>query len=116
MISPNDGNVIKGSNNSNVVSNAQTMQNICQSVMVELAQEMAQHHLPVQLVMPTVLTFSRELMAETKDDAAMDVGGQRLGGTSKAKDKSDTAATGMSARERALAAAEKRAREARDKL
>lgn len=115
MISPNAGNVIKGSNNSNDVSNAQTMQNICQSVMVELAQEMAQHHLPVQLVMPTVLTFSRELMAETKDDAAMDVGGQRLGGTSKAKDKSDTAATGMSARERALAAAEKRAREARDK-
>ncbi|KAL7534921.1 hypothetical protein ACHAXR_008883 [Thalassiosira sp. AJA248-18] len=121
MISPNNGNIVQNANT--VLINSQTtMNNICQSVIAELARDMAQHHLPVQLVVPAVLTFSRELMVETneKDDATIhDAGGQRLGGgtaDSSQNDASTAAATaGSSARERALAAAENRAREARDK-
>jgi len=110
MISPNNGNIMKGSN---TLNNSQTMDNICQSVFKELAGEMAQHHLPFQLVAPAVLTFSKELMMETKDDANLDAGGQRLGTGSSSSQNDITA--GTSARERAFAAAEKRARDSNDK-
>jgi len=106
-ISPNSGNVVKGSSTPN---NSQTMECICQSVFKELARDMAQHHLPVQLVAPAVLTFSKELMVETKNDANLNAGGHRLG-----TDSASSHGTGASARERALAAAERRARGAKDK-
>ena len=96
---------------SNTPNKDQIMNNICQSVLAETAKEMAQHHLPVQLVAPAVLTFSRELIAETKDDENKDAGGQRLGSSQN----NDTNEGATSTRERALAAAEKRAREAKDK-
>jgi hypothetical protein len=101
------------------------MNDICRSVINELATEMAQHGLPAQLVAPAVLTFGGELMSETnnkKDDAANDdTGGRRLGGTDPPPPSSSSSGLGVdhvdgtSARERALAAAEKRAREAKDK-
>lgn len=112
IVSPNIGNVVQGSSNTTTEGNSQTtMNNICQSVIAELAGEMAQHHLPVQFVAPAVLTFGRELMMETKDDASGNVGGQRLGTGSKSSEDDAAAPSGSSARERALAAAEKRARE-----
>jgi hypothetical protein len=103
------------------------MNDICRSVINELATEMAQHGLPAQLVAPAVLTFGGELMSETnnnKNDAANDdTGGRRLGGTDPPPPPSSSSSSGLgvdhvdgtSARERALAAAEKRAREAKDK-
>jgi hypothetical protein len=105
------------------------MNDICRSVINELATEMAQHGLPAQLVAPAVLTFGGELMSETnnnKDDAANDdTGGRRLGGTDPPPPPPPPSSSssglgvdhvdGTSARERALAAAEKRAREAKDK-
>jgi len=105
-ISPGGGSVVK----SNAQNESQMMDNICQSVFKELARDMAQHHLPVQLVAPAVLTFGKELMAETKNDASLDAEGRRLGTSG-----DDDATEGTSARERALAAAERRAREERDK-
>ena len=112
LISPRDGNAIKRLNDAQTDDPRTVMDNICRSVITELAGEMMQHRLPVQLVAPTVATFGRELMAETEDDAAAHGGGQRLGGSDGA---GRGEATGSSARERALAAAERRAREARDK-
>ena len=101
------------------------MNDLCRSVINELATEMAQHGLPAQLVAPAMLTFGGELMSETnnkKDDAANDdTGGRRLGGTDPPPPSSSSSGLGVdhvdgtSARERALAAAEKRAREAKDK-
>ena len=118
MISPSvgNGNVVQNSATSNT-SQSQTMDNICQSVIAELAREMAQHHLPVQFVAPAVLTFSRELMVETskKNEGVIDAGGRRLGTLSESSE-GDAAANnipGASVRQRALAAAEKRAREAK---
>ena len=57
------------------------MDNICQSVIQELAREMAQHQLPVQLIIPAILTFSKELLAESKkeDAVADESGGYKLG-------------------------------------
>lgn len=109
MIQPNTANRVQ---RSKPLDKPQLMENICKSVIQELAKEMSQHRIPVQLVEPAVLEFSRELMMETKDDIAnMDAGGQRLGGASA----SSSEQSGRTARERALAAAEKRAREASKK-
>lgn len=84
------------------------MENICQSVIKELAGEMAQHRLPVQLVAPAVIGFGKDLMRETKDDSIGIGQGHRLGTST------DDNISGLSVRERALAAAEKRAREAKE--
>jgi len=91
------------------------MNNICQSITQECAREMAQHHLPVQLIVPGILSFSKELMAETEKEEDTQTGGYKLGtvdnksNTTQQQGGDDTA--GMSMRERALVAAEKRARE-----
>lgn len=85
---------------------SQVMENICKSVFEELAHEMAQHRIPVQMVIPAVLEFSKELMEETKDDTSS--GGRRLGRASV----EHTVAGESSAKELAVAAAEKRARDA----
>lgn len=87
---------------------AKLMDNICQSVIKELAGEMAQHRLPVQLVAPAVIGFGKDLMVETKDDSIGLGQGQRLGASSVDEN------SGLSVRERVLAAAEKRAREAKE--
>lgn len=89
-------------------SKTKFMDNICISVINEFAREMAQHGLPVQTVAPAVVGFSKDLMIETKDDYIGMSQGQRLGSSSNDEN------SGLSARERALAAAEKRAREARE--
>eukprot|EP00571_Detonula_confervacea_P008626 CAMPEP_0172319070 /NCGR_PEP_ID=MMETSP1058-20130122/36705_1 /TAXON_ID=83371 /ORGANISM="Detonula confervacea, Strain CCMP 353" /LENGTH=422 /DNA_ID=CAMNT_0013034023 /DNA_START=171 /DNA_END=1436 /DNA_ORIENTATION=+ len=112
MISPSNGNIGQGSKNNTLTNNSQTMGNICQSVINELAKEMAQHRIPVQFVAPAVLAFSKELMMETKDDATNHAGGHVLGSE---KSSQGDATPVTSTRERALAAAEKRAREAKDK-
>ena len=80
-----------------------------------MAREMAQHHLPVQFVAPAVLTFGRELMVETskKNDEEIHAGGQRLGTLAESSEGDAANHPGASVRERALAAAEKRAREAK---
>ena len=91
------------------------MNNICQSITQECAKEMAQHQLPVQLIVPGILSFSKELLAETEKEEDTQTGGYKLGtldnqsNTTQRRDDDTTA--GMSVRERALAAAEKRARE-----
>eukprot|EP00804_Cyclotella_cryptica_P021609 CCRYP_005870-RB/>CCRYP_005870-RB protein AED:0.49 eAED:0.50 QI:0/-1/0/1/-1/0/1/0/89 len=83
------------------------MKNISKSVIEELAHEMVQHRIPVQMVIPAVLDFSKELMEETKDDT--NSGGRLLGRASV-----QSSSVGQSsAKELALAAAEKRAREAK---
>jgi len=95
------------------------MDNICQSVIQELAREMAQHQLPVQLIIPAILTFSKELLAESKkeDAVADESGGYKLGsgildnGTNESNASDADDGTNMSVRERALAAGKKRARE-----
>ena len=120
MISPSSSSSNNGSSSNvgNVTSYQTTvMDNICQSVIQELAREMAQHQLPVQLVIPAILTFSKELLAESKKEDAVDEsgGGYKLGSaldkdTNESNANTDNA-TNMSVRERALAAAEKRARE-----
>ncbi|KAL7500134.1 hypothetical protein ACHAWT_008617 [Skeletonema menzelii] len=89
-------------------SKSKLMDNICQSVINELSGEMAQHHLPVQLVAPAVIGFGKDLMLETQDESIGFGHGQRLGTSS------DDENSGLSVRERALAAAEKRAREAKE--
>ena len=66
---------------------------------------MLQHRLPVQLIMPAMAAFSRELMDETKGE--IEVEGRRLGS---AEDDVNNSSSTLSTRERALAAAEKRAR------
>lgn len=111
-ISSSAGGAVKGSK---ALSESQMMDNICQSVFAELARDMSMHRLPVQLVAPAVLAFSKELMAEAQDDAILDVGGHRLGGANTTGQSADASEVEVSTRERALAAAEKRAREARDK-
>jgi hypothetical protein len=68
---------------------------------------MAQHRLPVQIVIPAVLEFSKELLEETKHDTCS--GGRRLGRASV----ESTVAGESSAKELAVAAAEKRARDAK---
>lgn len=120
MIITNNGNIVQNAATAQSSSESTIMDNICQSVIAELAREMAQHHLPVQLVAPAVLTFSRELIAETKKKngamgSTLNTGGQRLGSTAAETNQGDNGNAGSSARERALAAAEKRAREANDK-
>lgn len=89
-------------------SKTKLMNNICESVIKELAVEMSQHHLPVQTVAGAVIGFGRDLMLETKDDAHGVGQGHRLGTSS------NDGNTGLSARDRALAAAEKRARESKE--
>eukprot|EP00580_Thalassiosira_gravida_P002846 CAMPEP_0201605280 /NCGR_PEP_ID=MMETSP0492-20130828/5152_1 /ASSEMBLY_ACC=CAM_ASM_000837 /TAXON_ID=420259 /ORGANISM="Thalassiosira gravida, Strain GMp14c1" /LENGTH=445 /DNA_ID=CAMNT_0048069495 /DNA_START=265 /DNA_END=1602 /DNA_ORIENTATION=+ len=123
MISPSaKGTIANGSSSSNNDYARMMMGNICQSVFRELARDMAQHHLPVQSVAPAVVAFGKELMMERKyEDACWSkTGGQRLGGSSSSTsspsassndDAAAAAAVGMTPRERALAAAEKRARE-----
>lgn len=124
MIVPNNsGNIVQNNAATTAQSSSEgtIMDNICQSVIAELAREMAQHHLPVQLVAPAVLTFSRELMVETRkkngaaNNGMLSAGGQRLGTTSESSQGNNDGDAGTSARDRALAAAEKRAREAKDK-
>ena len=46
------------------------MENMVKSVCEELAHEMAQHRIPVQMVFPPVLEFNKESMEEQKDDAS----------------------------------------------
>ena len=75
-------------------------------VIIHVSTSSFKHRLPVRLVVPAVLAFGRELMAETKGDASLDLEGRRLG---------TDASKGTSVRERALAAAERRAREEQDK-
>jgi len=90
------------------------MNNICQSIIQECAREMAQHRLPVQLIIPGILSFSKELMAETEKEEDTQTGGYKLGtldNQSNTQRRDDDTTAGMSVRERALAAAEKRARE-----
>ena len=91
---------------------------IVQSVIQELAKEMAQHHLPVQLVVPAIISFSKELLVETKErgDDATTVG-HKLGGSKLNIDTANNGDVGkqLSARERALEAAERRAREQKQK-
>ncbi|KAL9187663.1 hypothetical protein ACHAXT_006041 [Thalassiosira profunda] len=111
ILSPISGNVAQSAT---TPTETQLMEHICKSVIAELAKEMAQHRLPVQLVAPAVLTFSRELMAETKDVVGLGAGGQRLG-THSSRPNDDDVIAGATARERALAAAEKRARDANAK-
>jgi hypothetical protein len=117
-IAPSSSSSRGGGSNNALGDDSRTMNDICRSVINELATEMAQHRLPAQLVAPAVLTFGRELMSETnQDDPADGTGGHRLGGTdpSSSSGRGGDHVDGTSARERALAAAEKRAREAKDK-
>lgn len=100
--------IVLPSDGRNTSNKAKLMDNICQSVIKELAGEMAQHHLPVQLVAPAVIGFGKDLMLQTKDDSLGIGHGQRLGTSSNDEN------SGLSARERALAAAEKRARQAKE--
>eukprot|EP00804_Cyclotella_cryptica_P021608 CCRYP_005870-RD/>CCRYP_005870-RD protein AED:0.47 eAED:0.47 QI:0/-1/0/1/-1/0/1/0/312 len=95
------------SSNKHQLDKSQLMKNISKSVIEELAHEMVQHRIPVQMVIPAVLDFSKELMEETKDDT--NSGGRLLGRASV-----QSSSVGQSsAKELALAAAEKRAREAK---
>ena len=84
---------------------AQLMQNITTSVVEESAHEMAQHHIPVQIILPAILEFAKDMIKETEELST--VGGNRLGGSS--SQTNDT--TELSRRDLALAAAERRARE-----
>ena len=116
MIFPSNANRVGGSKSLN---DSEIMDNICQSVIPELSKEMAQHHIPVQMVAPAMLQFSKELLREAKTACAnSDSGGQRLGSIASIES-DDTKSAGsqvvLSARERALAAAEKRAREGKKK-
>ena len=90
-----------------LLNKSQLMENICKSVFEELAHEMAQHRIPVQMAIPAVLEFSKELMEETKHDTCSR--GRRLGRASV----ESTVAGESSAKELAVAAAEKRARDAK---
>ena len=81
----------------------QMMENITKSVIGETAREMAQHHIPVQMIIPAILDFSKDLMKEANDS---NEGGQKLGGVGP---------TTESTKELALAAAERRARDAKNK-
>ena len=90
------------------------MNNICQSIIQECAREMAQHQLPVQLIVTGILSFSKELLAETEKEDDTQTDGYKLGtldNESNTQRRDDDTTAGMSVRERALAAAEKRARE-----
>ena len=88
-----------------MVARTEEMNTIIKSLVPEIQRDMLQHRLPVQLIMPAMATFSRELIDETKGEIEME--GRRLG--SAEEDGNDSSST-MSPRERALAAAEKRAR------
>jgi hypothetical protein len=107
----------RSSNNNDMMGDdSRIMNGICQSVIEELTTEMAQHRIPAQLVAPAILTFGGDLMLETaKDDTDGFTGGHRLGTDSSSSSDPVDSIVGTSARERALAAAEKRAREAKDK-
>jgi hypothetical protein len=117
----------EGGGNNDDNTKARMMNHICRSVIEELVTEMAQHRIPVQLVAPSIITFGEELMNETKDEDVMeDIGGGHiLGGgdtinttstsVGDARSESVTVGTPSSARERALAAAERRALEAKNK-
>jgi len=100
--------IILPSDERNTPNKEKLMNNICESVIKELAGEMAQHHLPVQMVASAVIGFGNDLMLETNDDSLGFGQGQRLGSSS------NDEISKLSARERALAAAEKRAREAKE--
>jgi hypothetical protein len=100
--------IILPSDGRNTLNKEKLMNNICESVIKELAGEMAQHHLPVQMVASAVIGFGNDLMLETNDDSLGFGQGQRLGSSS------NDEISKLSARERALAAAEKRAREAKE--
>lgn len=100
--------IVLPSDGKNTPGKTKLMNNICESVLKELAVEMSQHHLPVQTVAGAVIGFGKDLMIETKDDAHGVGQGHRLGASS------DEGNTGLSTRDRALAAAEKRAREAKE--
>jgi hypothetical protein len=103
--------ILKGKvNKPQTMDKSQLMNNIVTSVMEELAHEMSQHRLPAQLVLPAVLEFSKDLMEETKDETLSSLsGGQKLGGPPV-----ENGSGQSSARELALAAAEKRARNAKN--
>jgi hypothetical protein len=115
----------EGGNNDDSSTKARMMNHICRSVIDELVTEMTQHRIPVQLVAPSIITFGEELMNETKDEDVMEDmgGGHRLGGgdtinttsTSVGDAQSESDTVEPSARERALAAAERRALEAKNK-
>lgn len=88
-----------------IIARTEMMNNICNSLVPEIQRDMLQHRLSVQLIMPAMAAFSRELMDETKGE--IEVEGRRLGS---ADDDVNNSSSTLSARERALAAAEKRAR------
>jgi hypothetical protein len=93
-----------GNNQKNVaaLNKTQLMENIYKSVIDETEREMAQHRIPVQMIAPSVLLFTQDLMKETQHNLSS--GGQILGGSAVNDDT-------MSMKELALAAAERRARE-----
>lgn len=118
----------EGGGNNDDSSKVRIMNHICRSIIEELGTVMAQHRIPVQLVAPSIITFGEELMNETKDDDVMEdmEGGHILGGgdtiiiatttvVGDGQSESATVGTAASVRERALAAAERRALEAKNK-
>jgi len=117
MILPDGGKSVKG-----VVSYDETeiMNHICRSVIAELAREMAQHGIPVQVVAPAIVRFGKELMEETRKKKEVDFelgGGHRLGGLTldSSSEQLQQQQRPLTAREKALEAAERRAREAEEK-
>ncbi|KAL7470207.1 hypothetical protein ACHAXS_010446 [Conticribra weissflogii] len=118
MILPDGGRSGKG-----VVSydENEIMNHICQSVVAELAGEMAQHGIPVQVVAPSITRFGKELLEETRKKKEVDFelgGGHRLGGLSldsSSEQQRQQQQRPLSAREMALEAAERRAREAEER-
>ena len=110
------GEVLGGNNDFS--TKVRLINHICRSVIEELVTEMAQHRIPVQLVAPSIITFGEELMNETKDEDVME--GHILGGinttlASVGEGRSESATGTSSAKECALAAAERRALEAKKK-
>ena len=98
------------------LKSSQIMENINQSVLKELSNEMAQHGIPLSMVAPAVLDFSKDLIFETKTNVENSIaGGQRLGTALSSDTDKNAGDVGTTARERALAAAEKRAKEAKKK-
>jgi len=86
------------------------MRSISNAVIQECSKEMAPHGLSVDLITPAILDRCRELAAESEKSKD----GQRLGGGNvSAGDDSAPVNGGLSSRELALAAAERRAKEAK---
>eukprot|EP00956_Cyclotella_meneghiniana_P036012 scaffold120325_cov23-Cyclotella_meneghiniana.AAC.1 len=86
-------------------SRRQRMEYITNAVLNETSREMIQHRIPVQVIVPAVTEFGKDLLEETKDYNTIGGGeGQKLGGGS------DNENGDVSMKELALAAAERRRR------